>query len=302
MRVHLVDGTYELFRYFYALPSHVTAEGREVAATRGVVGTVLQILEEGATHVGVATDHVIESFRNDMWPTYKDGSGVDPSLRSQFEPVEEALRSLGVVVWAMVEYEADDALAAAAVMANADERVDQVVICTPDKDLGQCVVDDRIVQLDRRKGLLIDEDGVRARFGVGPASIPDYLALVGDSADGFPGLTGWGAKSAAAVLARYEHLDQIPLDGGWDVPVRGAPKLAATLAAELDLALLFRRIATLELDAPVTESVDDLEWRGPRADFLDMAVSLDAPGLAERAAELAERRSAGPGSEGSDGH
>jgi 5'-3' exonuclease len=290
VQVHLVDGTYELFRYFYALPSHVTADGREVAATRGVVGTVLQMLEEGATHLGVATDHVIESFRNDLWPTYKDGSGVDPVLKAQFGPLEDALASMGVEVWAMVEYEADDALAAAAALAAADERVEQVVICTPDKDLAQCVKGQRIVQLDRRRGTLVDEDGVRAKFGVDPASIPDYLALVGDSADGYPGLAGWGAKTAAAVLARYSKLDEIPLDAAWDVAVRGAPKLAATLGAGYAEALLFRRLATLELDAPVSRSVDELEWRGPRPGFLDWARSFDAPGLAERAAKLARRR------------
>jgi 5'-3' exonuclease len=289
--VHLVDGTYELFRYFYALPSHVTADGREVSATRGVVGTVLTLLEEGATHIGVATDHVIESFRNDLWPGYKTGAGVDPALLSQFGPVEEALASLGVVVWAMVEFEADDALAAAARMAAADDRVDQVVICTPDKDLGQCVDNGRVVQLDRRRGITIDADGVVAKFGVPPASIPDYLALVGDSADGFPGIAGWGAKSAAAVLARYGRLDAIPRSSGdWEVSLRGAAKLSANLTADYEHALLFRRLATLELDAPVSATVDDLEWTGPAADFLAVAESLDAPGLAERAAKLHARR------------
>jgi 5'-3' exonuclease len=290
VQVHLVDGTYELFRYFYALPSHVTADGREVSATRGVVGTVLTLLEEGATHVGVATDHVIESFRNDLWPGYKTGAGVDPALLSQFEPLEEALASLGVVVWAMVEFEADDALAAAARMAAADERVERVIICTPDKDLGQCV-GGRVVQLDRRRGITIDSDGVVAKFGVPPASIPDYLALVGDSADGFPGIVGWGAKSAAAVLARYGRLDDIPRSSGdWDLNLRGAAKLSANLVADYDHALLFRRLATLELDAPVSASVDDLEWKGPADDFLAVAERLDAPGLAERAARLRQRR------------
>ena len=292
MQVHLVDGTYELFRYFYALPSHVTADGREVSATRGVVGTVLTMLEEGATHVGVATDHVIESFRNDLWPGYKTGAGIDPALLSQFGPVEEALASLGVMVWAMVEFEADDALAAAARMASADDRVERVIICTPDKDLAQCVDDaGRVVQLDRRRGITVDSDGVVAKFGVPPASIPDYLALVGDSADGFPGISGWGAKSAAAVLARYGRLDAIPRSSGdWDVNLRGAAKLSANLAADYEHALLFRRLATLELDAPVSATVDDLEWTGPADDFLHVVEGLDAPGLAERAAKLRRRR------------
>ena len=230
MKVHLVDGTYELFRHFFGAPPHRNAAGQEVAAVRGVVGSVLQLLSEGATHVGVATDHVIESFRNDLWPGYKTGDGVDPDLWSQAWPLEEALVALGVVVWPMVELEADDALASAAAVAGDDGGVEQVIICTPDKDLGQCVRGTRVVQLDRRKDQLIDEGGVVAKFGVGPTSIPDYLALVGDSADGFPGLAGWGAKSAAAVLARWRHIEDIPGDpADWDVTVRGAAKLAATL-------------------------------------------------------------------------
>ena len=294
MRVHLVDGTYELFRYFFALPSHTTPDGREVGALRGVVGTLLGMLEEGATHVGVATDHVIESFRNDLWPTYKTGAGIDPALTGQFGPLEEALPVFGITVWPLVEYEADDGLAAAADMAAADDRVDEVIICTPDKDLAQCV-GGKVVQLDRRARKLLDTDGVVEKFGVLPESIPDYLALVGDSADGFPGLEGWGAKSAAAVLRRYRHLDAIPPDpGAWDVTVRGAVKLAATLAGRLDDAVLFRRIATLERDAPVSTSVDELEWRGPRREVLDLAAEWDAGGLAERAVALARKRGLGP--------
>jgi 5'-3' exonuclease len=294
LRVHLVDGTYELFRYFFALPSHTTADGREVGALRGVVGTLLALLEEGATHLGVATDHVIESFRNDLWPTYKTGVGIDPALTSQFGPLEEALPVFGITVWPLVEWEADDGLAAAADMAAADERVEQVVICTPDKDLAQCV-GGKVVQLDRRARKLLDADGVVEKFGVPPESIPDYLALVGDSADGFPGLEGWGAKSAAAVLRRYGHLDAIPRDPGqWDVPVRGAVKLAATLAGQLDHAVLFRRLATLERDAPVSASVDELEWQGPLPDVLDLASEWDATGLAERAIALARARGLGP--------
>jgi 5'-3' exonuclease len=290
VKVHLVDGTYELFRYYYALPPHVNGEGMEVSATRGVVGTCLSLLEDGATHVGVATDHVIESFRNDLWPTYKDGSGVDPLLKAQFPLVEEALEGAGFAVWAMVECEADDALGAAAAQAAADERVEQVVICTPDKDMAQCVVGDRIVQLDRRKGTVFDVAGVIEKFGVPPESIPDWLALVGDSADGFPGLAGWGAKSAAAVLAHYGHLDQIPaMADDWEVGVRGAGRLATSLRENLTDALLFRRIATLELDS-ITVAVDDLEWTGPTKEFWDLCQRLDAPGLAERAVKLAEAR------------
>jgi 5'-3' exonuclease len=291
LNVHLVDGTYELFRYHFALPSHLTSEGREVAATRGVVGTVLMMLEQGATHVGVATDHVIESFRNDLWAGYKDGSGVDPDLKQQFPLVEEVLAAAGVVVWPMVEFEADDALGAAAVKAATDDRVDQVLICTPDKDLGQCV-GGKVVQLDRRKNQVYGVEGVREKFGVGPESIPDYLALVGDTADGFPGLAGWGSKSAAAVLARYGHLEDIPaLGGDWDVPVRAAGKLAATLQRQWSEAVLFRRIATIEVDAPVMADVDELEWTGPRKDFAEVAAAVDGQALVERAERLAEARS-----------
>ncbi len=289
MDVHLVDGTYELFRYHFALPSHLAGD-REVAATRGVAGTILQLLEGGATHVGVATDHVIESFRNDLWAGYKDGSGVDPDLAQQFPLIEDVLRALGVTVFPMVEFEADDALGAAARVAAADDRVDQVFICTPDKDLGQCV-GGKVLQLDRRKDQVIGVEGVREKFGVDPESIPDYLALVGDTADGFPGLAGWGAKSAAAVLARYGHLEDIPAGADdWDVTVRGAGKLARTLQDELPLALLFRRIATIEYDAPTVDDVDDLAWTGPTADLAAIAAEIDAPTLVDRAARLADRR------------
>ena len=291
MDVHLVDGTYELFRYHFAVPSHVTHAGREVAATRGVLGTVLQLLEEGATHVGVATDHVIESFRNDLWPGYKTSAGMPPDLLAQFPLLEEGLVALGVAVFPMVEYEADDAMASAAVIAAADERVGQVIICTPDKDLGQCVVGDRIVQLDRRKGVVYDEAGVTEKFGVGPASIPDYLGLVGDSADGFPGLPGWGAKSAAAVLARYRHLEQIPAEAAdWEVDIRGAAKLALTLRDQADLAYLFRRIATVEPDAPTITSVDELAWTGPTNALAELCEEIDAAGVLHRAQRLAAQR------------
>jgi 5'-3' exonuclease len=290
MDIHLVDGTYELFRYHFALPSHVTDDGREVAAARGVAGSVLGMLEDGATHVAVATDHVIESFRNDLYDGYKDGSGVDEDLLAQFGLVEELLRALGVTVFAMVEYEADDALGAAARVAAADERVERVLICTPDKDLGQCV-GGKIVQFDRRKRQLVDVDGVREKFGVDPESIPDYLGLVGDTADGFPGLAGWGAKSAAAVLVRYGHLEEIPPDShDWDITVRGASKLALTLKHQMADAVLFRRIATIEYEAPTMDSVDELEWHGPRPELVALAASVDAPGLVERATRLADAR------------
>jgi len=291
MKVHLVDGTYELFRHFFGAPPHRNADGQEVAAVRGVVSSVLQLLGEGATHVGVATDHVIESFRNDLWPGYKTGEGVDPDLWSQAWPLETALNALGVVVWPMVELEADDALASGAAVADADPEVDQVIICTPDKDLGQCVRGTRIVQLDRRKDMLIDEGGVTAKFGVGPASIPDYLALVGDSADGFPGLAGWGAKSAATVLARWNHVEEIPPDpGDWDVAVRGAAKLATTLQECRDEALLFKELATLRIDRSLLGRVDELRWRGPTDEFAEVCAALDAPGIARRAEALAAAR------------
>jgi 5'-3' exonuclease len=289
VKAHLVDGTYELFRYHFALPSHVTAAGQEVAATRGVVGSVLSLVEKGATHIGVATDHIIESFRNDLWPGYKDGSGVERELKSQFPLLEEVLVAAGFCVWPMVEFEADDALGSAAVVAAADDRVEQVIICTPDKDMAQCVIDDRVVLWDRRKDVVYDADAVVEKFGVRPASIPDYLALVGDSADGFPGLPGWGAKSAAKVLFAYDHLEQIPTEiSEWNLDVRGASKLVRTLCDHFDEALLFRRIATLESDSPTITSVDELEWTGPRPELVALAESIDAPGLVERAVKAAE--------------
>ncbi len=289
MEVHLVDGTYELFRHFFAVPSYRDSTGQEVGAVRGVLGTVLTILEDGATHLGVATDHVIESFRNELWLDYKTGAGIDADLLSQFPLLEGGLEALGVRVWAMVDQEADDALAAAAAVASADRRVERVLVCTPDKDLAQCVADPRVAQLDRRTGRLLDEAGVREKFGVEPASIPDWLGLVGDAADGFPGLPGWGAKSASAVLARFQHLERIPEDGGsWDVKVRGAPKLAATLASQRDLALLFRDLATLRTDAPVGE-VDEWRWRGPTDDYPDWVRRLGLDRLADRARRLADR-------------
>ncbi len=291
MKVHLVDGTYELFRHYYAVPSHINRDGQEVAAVRGVLGSMLALLEEGATHVGVATDHVIESFRNQLYPGYKTGEGIEPALRSQFELLEDALRAAGFSVWAMVEFEADDALGAAAAIADADPRVEQVLLCTPDKDLAQCVRGKRVVQLDRRKGTTLDAAGVTLKFGVEPASMPDYLALVGDSADGFPGLPGWGAKSAAAVLARYRHLESIPERAeDWDVKVRGAARLAETLTREREQALLFRGIASVAGDVPGIGAVDDWRWHGPTDEIEEICDYCDAPRAAERAARQAARR------------
>jgi 5'-3' exonuclease len=292
--VHLVDGTYELFRYFLSPAAAFERTAPEaLRAVRGVVTSMLGMLEGGATHLGVATDHVIESFRNELWADYKTGEGIDPVLYAQFGPLEDALRALGVVVWAMVEFEADDALAAAAAMAAADARVEQVIVCTPDKDLAQCVRDDRIVQLDRRTREIRNGSGVQQKFGVLPASIPDWLALVGDSADGFPGLPGWGARSAATVLARYRHLEEIPKAAAqWDVPMRGAARLAATLVEQWERALLFRRLATLRADAPIGVDVERLRWNGPRAEFAAWAERLGAPMLHERAVTLAAARAA----------
>jgi 5'-3' exonuclease len=259
VNVHLVDGTYELFRHFYALPSARDAQGREIAAVRGVVGSMRALVRDGATHVAVATDHVIESFRNSLWAGYKTGEGIDPDLWAQFPLLEEALTEAGFTVWPMVEFEADDALAAGAAAAAQDPRVERVYICTPDKDLAQCVSDGRIVQLNRRTGQVLDEAGVSAKFGVLPPSIPDYLALVGDAADGYPGLPGWGAKSTAAVLARFGKLDAIPADWrDWHVNVASPARLAQSLAQNHDRALLFRTLATLRTDIPLFEDVDAL--------------------------------------------
>jgi 5'-3' exonuclease len=289
VQVHLIDGTYELFRFYYAVPEHIDDSGVDVGAVRGVVRSVLELLERDATHLGVATDHVIESFRNGLWPGYKTGDGIDPVLWAQFPLIEDALRSLGVTVWAEIELEADDAMASAAAVAEADERVERIFICTPDKDLAQCVQDPRVVQLDRRKRQLVDEAGVRAKFGVPPESIPDWLALVGDSADGFPGLPGWGAKSAAAVLARYGHIDQIPdSNREWDVDVRGALKLAGTLAEQRELAELFLTLATLRTDGDVG-TVDDWRWEGPTPEFVGWAERLGQPALVARADRAAAR-------------
>jgi 5'-3' exonuclease len=274
--IYLVDGTYELFRHFYAMPSARDGEGREVAAVKGVVTSILGMINSGVRYIGVATDHVIESFRNDMWPGYKTGAGIDPALLSQFGLLEEVLTALGVAVWPMIEFEADDALASAAAIAAADSRVDRVVICTPDKDLGQCVRGTKVVQLIRRTRMILDQAGIVAKFGVAPESIPDYLALVGDSSDGYPGLRGWGPKSAAAVLARYRHLESIPDDArSWVVNANNAGSLALTLARERDRAFLFRDLATLRANIPLFTSIDALEWTGPTDAFPPLAVRLD---------------------------
>ena len=277
MDVHLLDGTYELFRHFYAMPSARDAGGREVAVVRGVLNSVLGMINAGARHVAVATDHVIESFRNGLWAGYKTGAGIDPDLLAQFPLLESSLAAMGVTVWPMVEFEADDALAAAAVRAAADPRVERVVICTPDKDLAQCVRGTRIVQLNRRTRTTIDEAGVVAKFGVPPTSIPDYLALVGDAADGYPGLRGWGAKSTAAVLARFGHIEDIPADWRtWGVNATNPAALARTLEENRPQALLFRTLATLRTDVPTFGDVGELEWTGPRPEFAPLAAAFEA--------------------------
>ena len=261
MEIYLIDGTYELFRHFYALPSAKDAKGREIAAVRGVVASVGGMLKKGVTHIGVATDHVIESFRNSMWPGYKTGAGIAPELLSQFPQLEEAMIAMGVVVWPMIEFEADDALASAAEISARDPRVTRVVICTPDKDLAQCVRGTRVVQMDRRKRLTRDEAGVIEKFGVPPALIPDYLALVGDSSDGYPGLRGWGPKTTAAVLRQYGALENIP-------PER--------LGAHRDMAFLFRDLARLRTDLPLFQSVDALAWHQVRPEFAALAARFDS--------------------------
>jgi 5'-3' exonuclease len=293
MNVHLVDGTYELFRHFFAVPSASDVNGQEIGAVRGVLTSVLSMFEGGATHIGVATDHVVESFRNDLYPGYKTSEGVPPELLSQFPILEEALEAMGVVVWPMVQFEADDALASAAAKAGQDSRVMQVLICTPDKDLGQCVVGSRVVQLDRRKNIVRDEAGVAEKFGVPPQSIPDYLAVVGDSADGFPGIQGWGPKAAAQVLSQYPHLEEIPKDWqAWHSSIRRARPLAEALFASWNNALLFRTLATLRLDVPVFDGVDELLWKGPRPHFEDYCHRLHSPVLLGRARSAASKQRA----------
>ncbi len=285
MDVHLIDGTYELFRHFFAVPASKDANGNEVGAVRGVLMSVLGLIEGGATHVGVATDHVVESFRNDLYPGYKTSEGVPEPLLAQFPVLEEALESMGVMVWPMIPYEADDALASAAAKAALDDRVRQIFVCTPDKDLAQCVVGTRVVQLDRMRGILRDQAGVFSKWGVMPESIPDYLAVVGDSADGFPGLPGWGPKAAALTFSQYPHFEDIPKDWRrWPSSIRGAQRLSAVLFERWNEALLYRTLATLKLDVPVFETVDELQWKGPRPEFERYCRHVQSPGLHTRAA------------------
>jgi 5'-3' exonuclease len=287
MNVYLIDGTYELFRHFYAVPSALDENGQEIGAVRGVLTSVLSMIERGASHLGVATDHVVESFRNDLYPGYKTSEGVPEELLSQFPILEEALEAMGVVVWPMVYYEADDALASAASKAAKDEAVNQVLICTPDKDLSQSVVGTRVVQLDRRRDIVRDEAGVIAKFGVKPQSIPDYLAVVGDSADGFPGLPGWGAKAAALTLSQYPHLEDIPKDWReWHPAIRKARPLSESLLGAWSDAVLFRTLATLRLDVPVFDTVADLRWKGPRPNFEEYCQRLKSPDLFRRVSAL----------------
>jgi 5'-3' exonuclease len=278
MDVHLIDGTYELFRHFFAVPAAADVNGQEVGAVRGVLTSVLSMVEGGATHIGVATDHVVESFRNDLYPGYKTSEGVAPELLSQFPVLEEALEAMGVVVWPMVRFEADDALASAAAKAAQDDRVKQVFICTPDKDLSQCVVGTRVVQIDRRQNIVRDEAGVVAKFGVKPQSIPDYLGVVGDSADGFPGVPGWGIKAAALTLSQYLHLEDIPKDWReWHPSIKRARALSESLFTSWSDALLFRTLATLRLDVPVFDAVEDLRWKGPGPDFEERCRRMKSP-------------------------
>ncbi len=277
MEIYLVDGTYELFRHYYALPSAKDGAGQEVAAVRGVLSSVLGMIRGGAKHIAVATDHVIESFRNALWPGYKTSEGVEPDLLAQFPLLESVLSAAGIVVWPMVEFEADDAIAAAALVADRDRRVSRVILSTPDKDLAQMVRGTRIVQLNRRTRVTMDEAAVVAKFGVSPRSIPDYLALVGDSADGYPGLRGWGPKSSAAVLGKFHHLESVPADyRHWGVNVANPGALADVLTRERDRALLFRSLATLRTDVPLFDDVEQLRWNGPKPEFDEIAARLDA--------------------------
>ena len=284
MRIHLVDGTYELFRHFFGAPSHITSDGKEVGAVRAVASSMLSLIEQGATHIGIATDHVITSFRNELYEGYKDGSEIDPVILSQFLPLEEVLDVLGFTVFPMIEYEADDGLGAAAHKAAQQTGVQQVIICTPDKDLGQCLTsDEKIIQYDRRKQARITYQTVIEKFGVSPESIPDYLGLVGDTADGFPGIKGWGAKSSASLLSHYHHIENIPNDfNEWIPQVRSSQKLSETLNDDYELALLFKLIATIDYDAPTFETVDDLRWSGPKQNYDAFLRSIDGERIIQR--------------------
>lgn len=302
MDVYLVDGTYELFRHYYALPSARDEDGKEIAAARGVLSSVLGMIRGGATYIAVATDHIIESFRNQLWSGYKTSEGIEPDLLAQFPLLENVLAAAGVVVWPMAEFEADDALATAAVLAARDPRVERVFICTPDKDLAQSVRGTRIVQLNRRTRVTLDERAIVKKFGVSPQSIPDYLALVGDSADGYPGLRGWGAKSSAAVLGEFGHLESIPPDWReWGVRVANASTLADTLKRDRELGVLFRTLATLRTDVPLFKDLEELRWKGPTPAFDKIAARLDAARMETRRRSSsralrtgAARSSAGP--------
>ncbi len=292
MIVHLVDGTYELFRQFFGRPGHLTDDGREVGAVRAVLRNTLAMIEDGATHIGVATDSVVESFRNALYPGYKSSAGMDPLILAQFPLLDDGLRALGVATFGMIDHEADDAMASAAAVADADPDVEKVLICTPDKDMAQCVREGRVLQFDRRREMVYDVADVIEKYGVPPESIADWLGLVGDSADGFPGIQGWGAKSAAVVLARYGHIEDIPLAAGqWDITVRSGAKLAQTLADNMSDALLFKRLATLDTSAPTISHVDELLWTGPTPELAAFAASIDGSDLVTKANRLSEGRS-----------
>ena len=284
MRIHLVDGTYELFRHFFGAPSHITSDGKEVGAVRAVANSMLSLIEQGATHIGIATDHVITSFRNELHEGYKDGSEIDTVILSQILPLEEVLDVLGFTVFPMIKYEADDGLGAAAHKAAQHPEVQQVIICTPDKDLGQCLTrDEKIIQYDRRKQARITYQTVIEKFGVSPESIPDYLGLVGDTADGFPGIKGWGAKSSASLLSHYHHIENIPNDfNEWIPQVRSSQKLSETLNDDYELALLFKLIATIDYDAPTFETVNDLRWSGPKQNYDAFLRSIDGERIIQR--------------------
>ncbi len=284
MRIHLIDGTYELFRHFFGAPSHINSKGQEVGAVRAVASSMLSMVNQGATHIGIATDHVITSFRNELYDGYKDGSDLDPVILGQFNLLEEVLDSLGFMIFPMVDFEADDGLGAAARKAALNPDVEQVIICTPDKDLGQCLTqDEKIIQYDRRKELRITYETVIEKFGVAPESIPDYLGLVGDTADGFPGIKGWGAKSSATLLSHYHHIENIPNDHmEWAMQVRSSQKLSETLNTDYELALLFKLIATIDYEAPTFETVSELKWNGPKDNYENILKSIDGDRILQR--------------------
>lgn len=284
MRIHLIDGTYELFRHFFGAPPHINSKGQEVGAVRAVASSMLSMVNQGATHIGIATDHVITSFRNELYDGYKDGSDLDPVILGQFNLLEEVLDSLGFMIFPMVDFEADDGLGAAARKAALNPDVEQVIICTPDKDLGQCLTqDEKIIQYDRRKELRITYETVIEKFGVAPESIPDYLGLVGDTADGFPGIKGWGAKSSATLLSHYHHIENIPNDHmEWAMQVRSSQKLSETLNTDYELALLFKLIATIDYEAPTFEKVSELKWNGPKDNYENILKSIDGDRILQR--------------------